>query len=91
MLGRTQIVNLKWGDLMVGLDAGFFVEILEGHKKAIQVWRELFEGEEEAVCSILSLFELERGKPARLVVALDDVAKVPWELAGDDYVASGKR
>lgn len=45
---------------MVGLDTGFFVEILEGHKKAIQVWRELFKGEEEAVCSILSLFELER-------------------------------
>ena len=45
---------------MIGLDTGFFVEILENQKMAVQVWSELIEGDEEALCSTLSLFELER-------------------------------
>ncbi|SPF43784.1 Ribonuclease VapC [Syntrophobacter sp. SbD1] len=45
---------------MIGLDTGFFVELLRGRLDAIEIWRQLVEGEKEAVVSCLTLFELER-------------------------------
>ncbi|MDL1978022.1 MAG: type II toxin-antitoxin system VapC family toxin [Desulfobacteria bacterium] len=72
---------------MIGLDTGFFVKILEGQEMAIQAWKELIEGDEEAVCSALTLFELERlalkGKisqegNATLQEAISGVCKIFW-------------
>jgi len=45
---------------MIGFDTGFFVELLKNRALPIQVWRRLIEGESEAVCSVLTLFELDR-------------------------------
>jgi len=45
--------------VMIGFDTGFFVELLRGNSKAIEVWEKLIEGEDDGVVSCLSLFELE--------------------------------
>ena len=45
---------------MIGLDTGFFVELLRGNREAVAVWKSLIAGEAEGVVSCLTLFELER-------------------------------
>lgn len=45
---------------MIGLDTGFFIELLRGAPRAIAIWRKLMEGEEEAAVSCLTLFEIQR-------------------------------
>ncbi len=45
---------------MIGLDTGFFVELLRGSRQAVALWERLVEGEEEALVSCLTLFEVER-------------------------------
>jgi predicted nucleic acid-binding protein len=47
-------------DAMIGLDTGFFVELLRGGPHAVALWEQLIEGEKEAVVSCLTLFEIER-------------------------------
>ena len=44
---------------MIGLDAGYFVRLLEGHREAKLIWSTIIEGEASAV-SCLSIFELAR-------------------------------
>ncbi|MFH1436001.1 MAG: type II toxin-antitoxin system VapC family toxin [Pseudomonadota bacterium] len=54
---------------MTGLDTGYFIMLLEGNEKAGNIWQSLLDGEDDAVVSCLTLFELERlslkGKIAR--------------------------
>ena len=45
---------------MIGLDTGFFVELLLGNPTAVAVWRELVDGTAEGSVSCMSLFEIER-------------------------------
>jgi predicted nucleic acid-binding protein len=45
---------------MIGLDSGFFVELLRGNRQAVALWERLIEGEQEALVSCLTLFEIER-------------------------------
>ena len=45
---------------MIGLDTGFFLELLKGHQKAIDIWKAGLNDEVELVVSCLSLFEIER-------------------------------
>lgn len=45
---------------MIGLDTGFFVELLRGGPQAVALWEQLIEGEKEALVSCLTLFEIER-------------------------------
>lgn len=47
-------------EMMIGLDTGFFIKLLEGDKKAISIWNLLLDDREEGVVSCISLFELER-------------------------------
>ena len=44
---------------MIGLDTGFFVELLRKNLKAVEVWEGIIEGDESAV-SCLTLYELKR-------------------------------
>ncbi len=44
---------------MIGLDTGFFVELLRNNPKAIKIWEGIIEGNESAV-SCLTLYELKR-------------------------------
>ena len=46
--------------MTIGLDTGFFVELLRGNADAVEVWKNLVEGEDQGVCSALTLFEIER-------------------------------
>ncbi len=45
---------------MIGLDTGFFVELLRGRDQAVALWERLIEGEQEALVSCLTLSEIER-------------------------------
>ncbi len=44
---------------MIGLDTGFFVELLRKNSTATTLWKKIVKGDEEAVVSCLSLFELQ--------------------------------
>jgi predicted nucleic acid-binding protein len=45
---------------MIGLDTGFFVELVRGNKQALDVFDQISEGEEEACISCLTLYELKK-------------------------------
>ncbi len=45
---------------MIGLDTGFFVELLKNKDLPVEVWKQLIEGQSDGVCSVLTLFELDR-------------------------------
>ena len=44
----------------IGIDTGFFVELLAGTRMAVEVWTDLIEGKTQGHCSSLTLFEIER-------------------------------
>ena len=44
---------------MIGLDTGFFVELLRGNPDLIKVWQEIMDGE-DSVVSCMSIFELKK-------------------------------
>ena len=44
---------------MIGLDTGFFVELLRNNSMAVRIWEGIVEGDESAV-SCLTLYELKR-------------------------------
>lgn len=44
---------------MIGLDTGFFVELLRNNSRAVRIWEGILEGDESAV-SCLTLYELQR-------------------------------
>lgn len=50
----------KREETMIGLDTGFFVELMRGNDVAVRAWKALVEGEGLAVVSCLSLLEIER-------------------------------
>lgn len=45
---------------MIGLDTGFFVELVRGNKQALDVFNKISEGEEDACISSLTLYELKK-------------------------------
>ncbi|MFC1833779.1 type II toxin-antitoxin system VapC family toxin [Thermodesulfobacteriota bacterium] len=70
---------------MVGLDTGFFVELMNGNEEAVALWRSAINDEVDLVVSCLSLFEIERlgvkGKlrDAQAVLeAVNGVTDVVW-------------
>lgn len=72
---------------MIGFDTGFFIKVLEGHKTAIAIWQKLIHGEQKALCSSLTLFELERltlkggiSKDANAVLqeAVPEICHIIW-------------
>lgn len=55
---------------MIGLDTGFFVELLKNNSDAVKIWNEILDGE-YAFVSCFSLYELEK---LALRGAIDDSA-----------------
>ena len=45
---------------MIGLDTGFFVELVRSNKQALEVFNKISEGEEDACISCLTLYELKK-------------------------------
>lgn len=46
--------------MIVGFDTGYFVRLLEGNETAVKVWKDLTEGNIDAVICPLTFFELKR-------------------------------
>lgn len=57
-----RLTSWKRGELtvIVGFDTGYFIRLLEGNKTAVKVWKDLAEGNIDAVVSPLTFFELKR-------------------------------
>jgi predicted nucleic acid-binding protein len=45
---------------MIGLDTGFFLELINGNEEAVSLWRSAVNDDVELVVSCLTLFEIER-------------------------------
>jgi predicted nucleic acid-binding protein len=70
---------------MIGLDTGFFIELINGNEEAVSLWKSCLDDEVELVVSSLTLFEIERlglkGKlknSEAILDAIDSVALVVW-------------
>jgi predicted nucleic acid-binding protein len=70
---------------MIGLDTGFFIELMNGNEEAVDLWKSCLDDEVELVVSSLSLFEIERlGLKGKLkdweaiLDAIDSVTLVVW-------------
>lgn len=92
------VVWMREDTSMIGLDTGFFVELLRGNKTAVELWKSIIDGEETSV-SCLSIFELKRlslkgvvdGKAVEtLIEALHAVCKVIW-LDDKELLLSGAK
>ena len=46
--------------MVIGLDTGFFLKLLEGNEEAVEVWEKVVDGQLKAKASSLVLFELKR-------------------------------
>lgn len=82
------------GEMMIGLDTGFFVELLRGQVQSKEVWNSLVEGNEEALVSCLTLFEIERlglknvmEGTAILLEAISAVCGIVW-IDGSEVLSS---
>jgi predicted nucleic acid-binding protein len=71
--------------LMIGLDTGFFIELMDGNEEAISLWKSGLDDEVEFAVSALSLFEIERlGLKGKLkesdavLDAINGVTSVVW-------------
>jgi predicted nucleic acid-binding protein len=71
---------------MIGLDTGFFIELLRKNLKSVEVWEGIIEGDESAV-SCLTLYELKRlslkgviesDAVNTLLEAIGAICKVVW-------------
>jgi predicted nucleic acid-binding protein len=70
---------------MIGLDTGFFLELLNGNNEAIRLWESCLDDQVDFAVSALSLFEVERlGLKGKLknveavLNAINDVTSVVW-------------
>lgn len=71
---------------MIGLDTGFFVELVRNNSMAVRVWESIIEGEDSAV-SCLTLYELKRlslkgaiepNAVDAMIEAIHTICKVVW-------------
>lgn len=70
---------------MIGLDTGFFIELMNGNEEAINLWKSGLDDEVEFAVSALSLFEIERlglkgklKKSDAVLDAINGVTSVVW-------------
>lgn len=70
---------------MIGLDTGFFIELMNGNAEAVSLWKSCLNDEVELVVSSLTFFEIERlglkGKlkdSEAILDAIDSVTLVAW-------------
>ncbi len=46
--------------MKIGCDTGYFIRLLEGNSKAMDVWKNIVEGESQCLVSCVTLLELHR-------------------------------
>ncbi len=65
---------------MIGLDTGFFLELVSGNEQAVSLWQSCLDDKVELVVSCLTLFEIERlglkGKLGGIDTILDAILGV---------------
>lgn len=44
---------------MIGIDTGFFIELIKGNKQTSEIWNDIIDGE-DSVTSCISLYELKK-------------------------------
>jgi len=71
---------------MIGIDTGFFIELIKGNNQAVKIWNEILEGEDSIVSSV-SLYELkklslkgsiDRNSVDTLLEAIKNVCTISW-------------
>lgn len=81
---------------MIGIDTGFFIEVIKGNKQSLKVWDEILEGE-DAVVSCVSLYELkklalkgsiDRHSVDTLLEAIKNICHIAWLDHYDVFMAS---
>jgi predicted nucleic acid-binding protein len=87
---------LRKGGLMIGLDTGFFLELLKGHQVAVTIWTAGLSDEADLIVSCLSLFEIERlGLKGAIqggqviLESVSDMCRVVW--LNQDVLSQGAR
>jgi predicted nucleic acid-binding protein len=78
-------MSLNGAEEMIGLDTGFFIELMNGTPKAVGLWKSALDDEIEFVASSLTLFEIDRlglkGKltgSEAILEAINAVTSVAW-------------
>lgn len=81
---------------MIGLDTGFFVELLRNNLKAVRIWEGIIEGDESAV-SCLTAYELKRlslmgvinsEAVDTILEAIPAISKVVWLDKTEIFIAA---
>ena len=81
---------------MIGIDTGFFIELIKGNKQPLNVWNEILEGE-DSVVSCISLYELKKlalkGSIDRrsvdiLLEAIKNICTIAWLDNYDVFMAA---
>ncbi len=71
---------------MIGIDTGFFIELIKGNKQTLKVWNEILDGEDSVVSGI-SLYELkklalkgsiDRHSADTLLDAIKNICNIAW-------------
>jgi predicted nucleic acid-binding protein len=71
---------------MIGIDTGFFIELIKGNNQVVKIWNEILEGEDSIVSSV-SLYELkklslkgsiDRNSVDTLLEAIKNVCTISW-------------
>ena len=90
---------MREGTKMIGLDTGFFVELLKGNPEAVEVWKLIVDGKEDASTSCLSIFELRRlalrgtlnsDEVGIVIKAIISVTKAAWIDSVESCEQAGK-
>jgi predicted nucleic acid-binding protein len=81
---------------MIGIDTGFFVELIKGNKQTVKVWNEIIDGE-DAVVSCISLYELKKlalkglidhHSVDTLLEAIKNICNIAWLDNSDIFMAA---
>jgi len=71
---------------MIGIDTGFFIELIKGNKQTLKVWNEILDGE-DSIVSCISLYEMKKlalkgsidGHSAdTLLEAIKNICHIAW-------------
>ncbi|HJX30873.1 MAG TPA: PIN domain-containing protein [Thermodesulfobacteriota bacterium] len=81
---------------MIGIDTGFFVELIKGNKQTLNVWNEILDGD-DSVVSCISLYELkklalkgsiDRHSIDTLLEAIKNICTIAWLDNYDVFMAA---
>ena len=81
---------------MIGIDTGFFVELIKGNKQTLKVWNEILDGE-DSVVSCITLYELKKlalkgsidsHSVDTLLEAIKNICNIAWLDNSDVFMSA---